>query len=137
MMSKTQSIPTYICAVLLTAIVAATIFSSDFRKDILAGSGEAQVLGVLSATGAVLVLLVALFLGGLILSARLMTSHRRTTTRDIKNEQELFSALQESYPGAPLSSLRVVEVPIEGDDLTLKYLQFPLLFVETFLINRE
>jgi hypothetical protein len=59
---------TIICAVLLVALVTALIFSAKFRQDILGGTGEARVLGILSVKGAAVVLLVGIFLGGLIWS---------------------------------------------------------------------
>lgn len=49
----------------LTAIVFAFIFSPKFRQDILAKDGEAQVLEYLSVQGAIIVVILGLFIGGL------------------------------------------------------------------------
>ncbi len=135
-MIRTESIPTYVFGISLIAIVAATIVSPGFRTDILAGNGETEIFGILSASGAVLVLLVAILVGGLILSARFLKSTLKSTVRNIKNDQDLFEAFSKAYPEASLGDLSVIEVPIGEDDLTIRYLRIPLFFVETFLLNR-
>jgi len=55
-----------VCALLLSALVLALILNAKFRTDILGGEGEAKVLGFISVKGVAIVLLCALFLGGLI-----------------------------------------------------------------------
>jgi len=55
-----------VCALLLSALVLALILNAKFRSDILGGEGEAKVLGFISVKGVAIVLLCALFLGGLI-----------------------------------------------------------------------
>ena len=69
-----------VCSVLLTALVAALIFNSKFRQDIMAGEGEASVLGILSVKGVVIVLLSGLFLGALILTAKSGMNTNNTNT---------------------------------------------------------
>lgn len=51
------------CGLILTAIITALIFSSKFRKDVIASEGEASVLGLISVKGVVIVLLTAIFGG--------------------------------------------------------------------------
>ena len=59
-----------LCGLLLLALIGALIFSQTFRNDVLAGEGEASVLGVLSVKGVAIVLLCGLFLGGLLYPLR-------------------------------------------------------------------
>lgn len=54
------------CSILLVALVTALIFSSSFRNDVLGSEGEARILGIISVKGVSIVVLSALFLGGLI-----------------------------------------------------------------------
>ena len=54
----------YVIGAILLAIVAAFIFSSKFRKDVIASEGEAAVLGIINVKGVIIVLLTAIF-GGL------------------------------------------------------------------------
>lgn len=58
-----------VCSALVTAIVAAAIFSPRFRSDILASDGDTKVFNILSISGAALVLLSGLFMAGAILAA--------------------------------------------------------------------
>lgn len=65
----TENLPILIAAVfafLLVALIVALIFSKQFRDAMLGGEGEASVLGVLTVKGVAIVLLCALFVGGLI-----------------------------------------------------------------------
>ena len=54
---------------LLAAIMGALIFSPRFRQDLLAGSGEAKVLGILSVNGGAIVVLFGLLVGATIWTA--------------------------------------------------------------------
>lgn len=54
------------CAILLIFLVFALIFSDKFRGDILGHEGEAKVLGIFTVKGVAIVLLSAIFLGGMI-----------------------------------------------------------------------
>lgn len=58
-----------VCSALVTAIVAAAIFSPRFRKDILASEGDTKVFGIFSISGAALVLLSGIFIVGATLAA--------------------------------------------------------------------
>lgn len=51
---------------LLVIIVLALIFSQKFRQDIIGAPGKANVLGILTVEGVVVVILCSLFVGGLI-----------------------------------------------------------------------
>ncbi|MCK4830287.1 hypothetical protein KA005_81970 [bacterium] len=55
-----------LCGILLILVTFAFIFSERFRKDVLAGEGETQVLGILNAKGATIVVLFALLIGGML-----------------------------------------------------------------------
>lgn len=70
-MLNNAQIIVYSCVALVGAIVLASIFSNRFRKDFLASDGETKVFGLLSVTGAALVILCALLIGGAILAARM------------------------------------------------------------------
>ncbi|MFT5823932.1 MAG: hypothetical protein ACI8ZM_005198 [Crocinitomix sp.] len=49
--------------IILLAIVIAFIFSAKFRKDVIAGEGEAAVLGLINVKGVIIVLLTGIFGG--------------------------------------------------------------------------
>lgn len=51
---------------LLAAIIIALIFRQDFRDAVLGGNGEATVFGLITVRGVAVVLLCALFVGGLL-----------------------------------------------------------------------
>ena len=54
------------CAFLLIALVLALIFSVKYRRDMLGHEGEAKVFGLITVKGVAIVLLSALFLGGML-----------------------------------------------------------------------
>lgn len=56
---------------LLVAIIVAFIISPKFRKDVIAGEGEAAVLGIINVKGVIIVLLSALLIGSLLFILRL------------------------------------------------------------------
>lgn len=54
-------------AILLASLVIALIVSKNFRSDVIGGSsGEAKVFGILTVKGVVIVLLCAIFVGGIL-----------------------------------------------------------------------
>jgi hypothetical protein len=64
-------------ALLLAALVAALIVSPDFRNAVLGGPGEATVFNFLTVKGAAIVLLCALFSGGLLFALTQLPSASR------------------------------------------------------------
>lgn len=58
-----RTIGLIVIGTILLAIVAAFIFSSKFRKDVIAGKGEAAVLGLINVKGVIIVLLTGIFGG--------------------------------------------------------------------------
>lgn len=58
-----RTIGLIVIGAILLAIVAAFIFSSKFRKDVIAGKGEAAVLGLINVKGVIIVLLTGIFGG--------------------------------------------------------------------------
>jgi hypothetical protein len=85
-----------VCALALIGLVAGLIVSSKFRNDVLGGEGEASVLGLISVKGVAIVLLCALFVGGMIYPMSATPSIQPATTADIAKERdELKSVLEE------------------------------------------
>lgn len=60
---------------LLVAVVLALIFSKSFRQDVIGGQGKANILGILTVEGVIVVILCAIFVGALIY----MTSEHKET----------------------------------------------------------
>lgn len=54
------------CAMLLVFLVVALIFKDKFRGDVLGHEGEATIFGLVTVKGVAIVLLSALFVGGMI-----------------------------------------------------------------------
>ena len=61
-----EYLPSAVCALLLILLLGGFVFSPSLRKDLVASEGEASVLGWISVKGVLIVLLAALFLGGMI-----------------------------------------------------------------------
>ncbi|MDH6312475.1 uncharacterized protein (UPF0333 family) [Parabacteroides sp. PFB2-10] len=61
-----QIIALVIIGALLIIIIAAFVFSSSFRKDVIASEGEASILGLFNVKGVLIILLAAIFCGALI-----------------------------------------------------------------------
>lgn len=55
-----------ICGIISIILVLGLVFSSRFRRDVLGGQGEATVLGLVTAKGAAIIVLCALFLAGML-----------------------------------------------------------------------
>ncbi|MFH1323432.1 MAG: hypothetical protein ABIH80_06360 [Methanobacteriota archaeon] len=53
-----------LCGLLLFLVTTAFLFSEKFRNDVVVGEGEANVLGILNAKGAIIVVVLAMFIGG-------------------------------------------------------------------------
>ncbi len=137
---RIESIPTFVCAALLIAILGATIFGESFRHDILSGTGDVKMFGLLTVTGVALVLIVALLMGGLLLSVKWMWKYQRKPleVRSVKSDPELLNDLRKAYPEVAFSDdFGVVDIPVGEDGMTLKYLRIPIWFVETFLLDRQ
>jgi hypothetical protein len=133
-----KSIPTIICAILLVAIFGAVILSESFREDILVGSGEAKVLGILTVSGAAFVVLVGLLLGGLLLSVRWMWKypHEEAKLRASRTKDELVDAWNKTYPELR-AVWKIEEEPADGEELDLEYVKVPMQFAETFILDRK
>ncbi len=58
-----RTIGLIVIGIILLAIVTAFIFSSKFRKDVIASEGEAAVLGLINVKGVIIVLLTGIFGG--------------------------------------------------------------------------
>jgi len=63
-----------VISVLLSAIIAAFIFSPKFRKDVVASEGEAAVLGLINVKGVIIVLLTAILVGSFVYILKLEAS---------------------------------------------------------------
>lgn len=90
-MNNLATIIIFICALLLFGLVAALILSKSFRSDVLGGEGEASILGMLSVKGVSIVLLCALFIGGLLYPLKFATDAqlgKGNTTRDNSSNVE-------------------------------------------------
>ena len=66
--------PSIVCAVLLTFFLCAFVFSPSLRKDLSAGEGKANIFNLISVKGAVIISLLALFLGGMVYAFPFVTS---------------------------------------------------------------
>lgn len=85
-----------VCALALIGLIAGLIVSSTFRNDVLGGEGEASVLGLISVKGVAIVLLCALFVGGMIYPMSATPSIQPANTADIAKERDqLKSVLEE------------------------------------------
>ena len=61
-----EYLPSAVCALLLILIMVGFVFSPSLRKDLVMSEGEASLFGGISVKGVLIVLLVALLLGGMI-----------------------------------------------------------------------
>jgi hypothetical protein len=55
-----------LCGALLSIVTVTFLFSDRFRKDVVAGDSETKIIGILNAKGAIIVVIIAIFLGGLL-----------------------------------------------------------------------
>jgi len=84
-----------VCALLLIGLIAGLIVSSKFRNDVLGGEGEASVLGIISVKGVAIVLLCAIFVGGMVYPMSASPSVQPDATAALTKERdELRSALK-------------------------------------------
>jgi len=58
-----QLIALIVIGVILLIIIGAFVFSSSFRKDVIASEGEASILGMFNVKGVLIILLMAIFCG--------------------------------------------------------------------------
>lgn len=68
-----RTIGVILIGVVLLVIVLAFVFSSKFRKDVIASEGEAAILGLINVKGVIIVLLTAIFGGILVYLIQLET----------------------------------------------------------------
>jgi len=94
-------------SVLLLAIVLALIFSQKFRQDIIGAPGKANILGILTVEGVVVVILCALFVGGLIYVISEFRQSIVPTPQDhMIPTQELPESLQSGDPNKVLEKIK-------------------------------
>ena len=55
-----------VCGAISAVLILGLVFSSRFRSDVLGGQGEATVLGLVTAKGTAIIVLCALFIGGML-----------------------------------------------------------------------
>lgn len=55
-----------VCGIISLVLVLALVFSGPFRRDVLDGNGEATFAGILTAKGAIIIVLCAMFVIGMI-----------------------------------------------------------------------
>ena len=68
-----------LCAFLITVLLAAFIFSREFRHAVLGGRGEARILGLVSAKGVTIVLILVLLIGVLLFALKNLHSTLKDT----------------------------------------------------------
>jgi len=54
---------TILCGILLLVVTIAFVFSKTFRNDVVVGEGETKFFGILNAKGAIIIVVLAMFLG--------------------------------------------------------------------------
>jgi len=54
---------TILCGILLLVVTIAFVFSKRFRNDVVVGEGETKIFGILNAKGAIIIVVLAMFLG--------------------------------------------------------------------------
>lgn len=92
-MENVSGLPLFIsgvCALLLIGLIAGLIGSSKFRNDVLGGEGEASVLGLISVKGVAIVLLCAIFVGGMIYPMSATPSIKPQQNPELAKELEQF-----------------------------------------------
>lgn len=103
-----------ICAFLLAIIVMALIFSPSFRVEILGSQGDASIFGLITVKGAAVVLLCALFLGGMMYPLKSNESNLKISPISGKiNNGETCSADDECDSGYcwPAPSAKPTTIP--------------------------
>lgn len=97
-MEKINALPILIsgvCALLLIGLITGLIVSSKFRNDVLGGDGEASVLGMISVKGVAIVLLCAIFVGGMIYPMGASSSIHQSESSEVSKElDELKTVLE-------------------------------------------
>lgn len=72
------------CGAISFALVSALIFNRAFRRDVLGVNGETHIFGLFTAKGAVIIVLSALFLAGMLFPIILSNSECRGALEALK-----------------------------------------------------
>ncbi|MEE1868476.1 hypothetical protein [Pseudomonas auratipiscis] len=97
-----------VCGAISVFLILGLIFNTKFRRDVLGGQGEAALFGVITAKGAAIIVLCALFIGGMLYPLSTSNLECRGAIDSLKAQlaEKLASRVQDADRSSDIDALR-------------------------------